>query len=48
MQILYIFLLITAAIMAWMFFSNGYMGSGIISILFILLITGIFKIYLKK
>lgn len=48
MQILYILLMITAAIMAWMYFSNGYIGSGIISILFILLITGIFKIYLKK
>ena len=47
-RIIYFFLLFMAAVLAWMFFVNNYIPGGICSILFILLITGIFKIYLKK
>ena len=47
-HIIYFFLLFMSVVLAWMFFANSYIPGGIISILFILLITGIFKIYLKK
>ena len=47
-HLVYFFLLFMSAILAWMFFANGYIPGGIASIIFILLITGIFKIYLKK
>ena len=47
-RIVYFFLLFMAAVLAWMFFVNNYIPGGVCSILFILLITGIFKIYLKK
>ena len=47
-RIIYFFLLFMAALLAWMFFANSYIPGGVCSILFILLITGIFKIYLKK
>ena len=48
MRFIYFFLLFMSAVLAWMFFANGYIPGGVVSILFILLITGIFKIYLKK
>jgi len=47
-RIIYFFLLFMSVLLAWMFFANSYIPGGICSILFILLITGIFKIYLKK
>ncbi len=47
-RILYFFLLFMSAALAWMFFMNNYIPGGVASILFILIITGIFKIYLKK
>lgn len=47
-KIIYFFLLFMSAVLAWMFFANSYIPGGVCSILFILLITGIFKIYLKK
>lgn len=47
-KIIYFFLLFMSAVLAWMFFADSYIPGGIGSILFILLITGIFKIYLKK
>ena len=47
-RIIYFFVLFMAALLAWVFFVNNYILGGIISIIFILLITGIFKIYLKK
>ena len=47
-RIIYFFLLFMSAVLAWMFFANNYIPGGICSIIFILLITGIFKIYLKK
>jgi len=47
-RIIYFFLLFMSAVLAWMFFANSYIPGGVCSILFILLITGIFKIYLKK
>ena len=47
-HIVYFFLLFMSVVLCWMFFANNYIPGGIISILFILLITGIFKIYLKK
>lgn len=47
-KIIYFFLLFMSAVLAWMFFADSYIPGGICSILFILLITGIFKIYLKK
>ena len=47
-RIIYFFLLFMTALLAWVFFANNYIFGGIISIIFILLITGIFKIYLKK
>ena len=47
-KIIYFFLLFMSAVLAWVFFANNYVLGGIGSILFILLITGIFKIYLKK
>ena len=47
-RIFYFFLLFMAAVLTWMFFANNYIPGGICSILFILLITGFFKIYLKK
>ncbi len=48
LRIIYFFLLFMSAVLAWMFFANNYIPGGVCSILFILLITGIFKIYLKK
>ena len=47
-RIIYFFLLFMTALLAWVFFANNYILGGVISIIFILLITGIFKIYLKK
>lgn len=47
-KIIYFFLLFMSIVLAWMFFANSYIPGGVCSILFILLITGIFKIYLKK
>ena len=47
-KIIYFFLLFMSAVLAWMFFADSYIPGGVCSILFILLITGIFKIYLKK
>ncbi|MBR4158470.1 MAG: hypothetical protein IKT97_00225 [Spirochaetia bacterium] len=47
-RIIYFFLIFMSAVLAWMFFANSYIPGGVCSILFILLITGIFKIYLKK
>ena len=47
-HLIYIFLLFMAAVLAWMFFENSYIPGGVICIIFILIITGIFKIYLKK
>ena len=47
-KIIYFSLLFMSAVLAWMFFANSYIPGGVCSILFILLITGIFKIYLKK
>ncbi len=47
-RIIYSFLLFMSAVLAWMFFANGYIPGGVAAIIFILLITGIFKIYLKK
>lgn len=47
-KIIYFFLLFMSVVLAWMFFADSYIPGGICSILFILLITGIFKIYLKK
>lgn len=47
-RIIYSFLLFMSAILSWMFFANGYIPGGVAAIIFILLITGIFKIYLKK
>ena len=47
-RIIYFFLLFMTVLLAWVFFANNYIFGGIISIIFILLITGIFKIYLKK
>ena len=47
-RIVYFFLLFMAAVLAWMFFANSYIPGGVCSIIFILIITGIFKIYLKK
>lgn len=47
-RIIYFFLLFMSAVLAWMFFANSYIPGGVCSILFILIITGIFKIYLKK
>lgn len=47
-RIIYFFLLFMTALLAWVFFANNYIFGGIFSIFFILLITGIFKIYLKK
>ena len=47
-RIIYFFLLFMAALLTWVFFANNYILGGVVSILFILIITGIFKIYLKK
>ena len=47
-RIIYFFFLFMSAVLAWMFFANGFIPGGVASIIFILLITGIFKIYLKK
>ena len=47
-RIIYFFLLFMAALLAWVFFADNYILGGVLSIIFILLITGIFKIYLKK
>lgn len=47
-RIIYFFLLFMSALLAWVFFANSYILGGVVSILFILIITGIFKIYLKK
>ena len=47
-HLIYIFLLFMSAVLAWMFFANSYIPGGVICIIFILIITGIFKIYLKK
>lgn len=47
-HIVYFFLLFMSAVLAWMFLANGYIPGGVAAIIFILLITGIFKIYLKK
>ena len=47
-RIIYYFLLFMSAVLSWMFFANGYIPGGVAAIIFILLITGIFKIYLKK
>ncbi len=47
-RLIYFFLLFMSAVLAWMFFANGYIPGGVGAILFILIITGIFKIYLKK
>ena len=47
-RIIYFFLLFMSVLLAWVFFMNSYVLGGVGTILFILLITGIFKIYLKK
>ena len=47
-RIIYFFLLFMTALLAWVFFTDNYILGGVLSIIFILLITGIFKIYLKK
>ena len=47
-RIIYFFLLFMSVLLVWVFFANNYVLGGVGSILFILLITGIFKIYLKK
>ena len=47
-RIIYFFFLFMSAVLAWMFFANGFIPGGVAAIIFILLITGIFKIYLKK
>ena len=47
-RIIYFFLLFMSALLVWVFFANSYILGGVVSILFILIITGIFKIYLKK
>ena len=44
----YFFIMAMAAVLTFIFFANGFIPGGVLSVLFILVISGIFKIYLKK